>query len=53
MKTTVDNLLIERQKMEKTKKSKGKGKAKLKIEGENNLLSEYGDYVYDEYNDFM
>lgn len=39
--------------MEKTKKSKGKGKAKLKIEGENNLLSEYGDYVYDEYTDFM
>ncbi|EFN87448.1 eukaryotic translation initiation factor 3 subunit J [Harpegnathos saltator] len=56
VKTTIDNLLIEKQKMEKSdkaKKSKGKGKAKLKIEGENNLLSEYGDYVYDEFNDFM
>lgn len=56
MKTTVDNLLIEKQKMEKSdkgKKNKGKGKAKLKIEGDNNLLSNYGDYVYDEFNDFM
>ncbi|XP_012539547.1 eukaryotic translation initiation factor 3 subunit J [Monomorium pharaonis] len=53
VKVVVDNLLIEKQKMEKTKKSKGKGKAKLKIEGDNTLLSEYGDYVYDEYDDFM
>lgn len=56
MKTIVDNLLIEKQKIEKgekAKKSKGKGKAKLKIEGDNTLLSEYGDYVYDEYDDFM
>ncbi|XP_032673762.1 eukaryotic translation initiation factor 3 subunit J [Odontomachus brunneus] len=56
VKTTIDNLLIEKQKMEKSdkaKKTKGKGKAKLKIEGDNNLLSEYGDYVYGEYDDFM
>ncbi|KAL6260970.1 hypothetical protein P5V15_008497 [Pogonomyrmex californicus] len=56
VKTLVDNLLIEKQKMEKgekAKKNKGKGKAKLKIEGDNTLLSEYGDYVYDEYDDFM
>ncbi|XP_011685864.1 PREDICTED: eukaryotic translation initiation factor 3 subunit J isoform X2 [Wasmannia auropunctata] len=56
VKNIVDNLLIEKQKMEKgdkAKKSKGKGKAKLKIEGDNTLLSEYGDYVYDEFNDFM
>ncbi|XP_011869840.1 PREDICTED: eukaryotic translation initiation factor 3 subunit J [Vollenhovia emeryi] len=56
VKTIVDNLLIEKQKMEKgdkAKKNKGKGKAKLKIEGDNTLLSEYGDYVYDEFNDFM
>lgn len=56
VKTTVDNLLIEKQKMEKSdksKKNKGKGKAKLKIEGDNNLLSEYGDYVYGEFDDFM
>lgn len=56
MKATVDNLLIEKQKMEKadkTKKTKGKGKAKLKIERDNNSLSDFGDYVYDEYDDFM
>lgn len=56
VKTMVDNFLIEKQKIEKGdkgKKSKGKGKAKLKIEGENTLLSEYGDYVYGDYNDFM
>ncbi|RLU15147.1 hypothetical protein DMN91_012141 [Ooceraea biroi] len=56
VKTTVDNLLIEKQKIEKgdkAKKNKGKGKAKLKIEGDNTLLSEYGDYVFDEYDDFM
>lgn len=52
----IDNLLIEKQrieKAEKAKKNKGKGKAKLKIEGDNTLLSEYGDYVYDDYDDFM
>ncbi|KMQ96555.1 eukaryotic translation initiation factor 3 subunit j [Lasius niger] len=56
VKTIVDNLFIEKQKMEKgdkAKKNKGKGKAKLKIEGDNTLLSEYGDYVYDEFDDFM
>ncbi|XP_076659635.1 eukaryotic translation initiation factor 3 subunit J [Halictus rubicundus] len=56
VKTMIDNLLIEKQKVEKgdkAKKNKGKGKAKLKIEGENALLSEYGDYVYDDYDDFM
>ncbi|CAL7950888.1 unnamed protein product [Xylocopa violacea] len=56
VKTMVDNLLIEKQKIEKgekAKKNKGKGKAKLKIEGDNTLLSEYGDYVYDDYDDFM
>ncbi|XP_020280221.1 eukaryotic translation initiation factor 3 subunit J [Pseudomyrmex gracilis] len=56
VKTVIDNLLIEKQKIEKgekAKKTKGKGKAKLKIEGDNTLLSEYGDYVYDDYDDFM
>ncbi|KAG9434240.1 eukaryotic translation initiation factor 3 subunit J [Apis mellifera carnica] len=56
VKTLIDNLLIEKQrieKAEKAKKNKGKGKAKLKIEGDNTLLSEYGDYVYDDYDDFM
>ncbi|XP_076234094.1 eukaryotic translation initiation factor 3 subunit J [Calliopsis andreniformis] len=55
VKTMVDTLLIEKQKIEKGDKTKkkGKGKAKLKIEGDNTLLSEYGDYVYDEYDDFM
>lgn len=41
------------EKGDKAKKNKGKGKAKLKIEGDNTLLSEYGDYVYDEFDDFM
>ncbi|XP_033189198.1 eukaryotic translation initiation factor 3 subunit J [Bombus vosnesenskii] len=56
VKTLIDNLLIEKQKIEKgekAKKNKGKGKAKLKIEDDNTLLSEYGDYVYDDYDDFM
>ncbi|XP_017891375.1 eukaryotic translation initiation factor 3 subunit J [Ceratina calcarata] len=56
VKTMIDNLFIEKQKIEKgdkTKKNKGKGKAKLKIEGDNTLLREYGDYVYDECDDFM
>lgn len=56
VKTLIDNLLIEKQRIEKgekAKKNKGKGKAKLKIEGDNTLLSEYGDYVYDDYDDFM
>ncbi|XP_034938512.1 eukaryotic translation initiation factor 3 subunit J [Chelonus insularis] len=55
--TTINNLAIEKQKLEKGdkgKKSKGKGKAKLKIEGENSHLSEYDTYGYDnEYDDFM
>ncbi|XP_066597401.1 eukaryotic translation initiation factor 3 subunit J isoform X2 [Prorops nasuta] len=56
VKTVLENLAIEKQKMEKgdkAKKNKGKGKAKLKIEGENTLLNDYGDYVYDEFDDFM
>ncbi|XP_015114556.1 eukaryotic translation initiation factor 3 subunit J [Diachasma alloeum] len=57
IKTTVENLAIEKSKIEKGdkgKKSKGKGKAKLKIEGENTHLSEYGYDTYDnEYDDFM
>ncbi|XP_031831508.1 eukaryotic translation initiation factor 3 subunit J [Nomia melanderi] len=55
-KTMIDNLLIEKVKVEKgdkAKKNKGKGKAKLKIEGENTLLSEYSDYRYDDFDDFM
>ncbi|KAK0163099.1 hypothetical protein PV327_006808 [Microctonus hyperodae] len=53
----INNLAIERQKLEKGekgKKSKGKGKAKLKIEDENTHLNEYDSYAYDnEYDDFM
>lgn len=51
VKTLIDNLFIEKQKMEKGKKSKAKGKAKLKIEGDSVLLN--ADYVFDEYDDFM
>ncbi|XP_063977834.1 eukaryotic translation initiation factor 3 subunit J [Diachasmimorpha longicaudata] len=57
IKITMDNLAIEKSKIEKGdkgKKNKGKGKAKLKIEGENTHLSEYGYDTYDnEYDDFM
>ena len=38
LKTTIDNLYIEKQKIEKgdkSKKNKGKGKAKLKMDNEN------------------
>ena len=42
IKTTIDNLYLEKQKIEKgekTKKNKGKGKAKLKMDNENVSLS--------------
>jgi len=56
IKTTIDNLYLEKQKIEKgdkAKKSKGKGKAKLKMEGDN--LNQYSAYVddFDEFDDFM
>ena len=53
VKAMVDNLLVEKQKMEKGKKNKGKGKAKLNHRDDNSLLSEYDGYVYDDYDDFM
>ncbi|XP_046479902.1 eukaryotic translation initiation factor 3 subunit J isoform X1 [Neodiprion pinetum] len=57
VKTTIENLAIEKQKIEKGdkgKKNKGKGKAKLRVEGDNSHLNEYGDYGFDdEFNDFM
>ncbi|XP_043288796.1 eukaryotic translation initiation factor 3 subunit J [Venturia canescens] len=56
LKTTLENLAIEKSKLEKGDKGKkkGKGKAKLKIEGENTHLTEYDAYTYDnEYDDFM
>ncbi|GJQ79152.1 Adam [Trypoxylus dichotomus] len=54
IKNTIDNLYLEKQKIEKgdkAKKSKGKGKAKLKLDNEN----QYSAYVddYDEFDDFM
>ncbi|XP_067002591.1 eukaryotic translation initiation factor 3 subunit J [Anabrus simplex] len=53
LKTTVENMFLEKTKQEKgdkVKKNKGKGKAKLKVEGENQTL----DYFeYDDYDDFM
>lgn len=55
--TTINNLAIEKQKIEKGdkgKKSKGKGKAKLKLEGDNSHLNEYDSYSYDDnYDEFM
>ncbi|CAD6222472.1 GSCOCG00000982001-RA-CDS [Cotesia congregata] len=55
--TSINNLAIEKQKLEKGdkgKKNKGKGKAKLKLEGDNTHLNEYDSYTYDDnYDDFM
>lgn len=42
IKTTIDNLYLEKQKIEKgdkVKKNKGKGKAKIKVEGDNVSIS--------------
>lgn len=53
LKTTVENMFLEKTKVEKgdkLKKNKGKGKATLKVEGENETL---GYYEYDEFDDFM
>ncbi|EDO63938.1 AGAP006613-PA [Anopheles gambiae str. PEST] len=58
-KTTLDNLYLEKQKVEKgdkPKKTKGiKVKAKLRVEGENTTLNEYETKYddYDDYDDFM
>lgn len=57
IKTTIDNLYLEKQKIEKgdkSKKNKGKGKAKLRMEGDNQL-NQYSAYVddFDEFDDFM
>ncbi|XP_074037154.1 eukaryotic translation initiation factor 3 subunit J-like isoform X4 [Leptinotarsa decemlineata] len=57
IKNSIDNLYLEKQKVEKgdkAKKSKGKGKAKLRMEGDNqlSLLSAYTN-DYDEFDDFM
>jgi len=60
IKTTVDNLYLEKQKMEKgDKPKKGKGskvKARLRMEGDNTKLDDYVQQYtndYDEYDDFM
>ncbi|KAJ8924349.1 hypothetical protein NQ315_007145 [Exocentrus adspersus] len=56
IKNSLDNLFLEKQKIEKgdkVKKNKGKGKVKLKVEGENQL-SQLSAYVNDyDYEDFM
>ncbi|XP_026331702.1 eukaryotic translation initiation factor 3 subunit J-like [Hyposmocoma kahamanoa] len=56
IKTSVDNIYIEKQKAEKTTKkpAKGKGKAKLKLDNENSHLDPetYGTFE-DDYDDFM
>nr|AGM32166.1 eukaryotic translation initiation factor 3 subunit J [Coptotermes formosanus] len=57
LKTTVENMFLEKSKAEKgdkAKKSKGKGKVKLKVEGEHALVNEYTYGDYDDYDeDFM
>ncbi|XP_058126755.1 eukaryotic translation initiation factor 3 subunit J isoform X2 [Anopheles coustani] len=58
-KTTLDNLYLEKQKVEKgdkPKKTKGvKVKARLRVEGENSEINEYATKYddFDEYDDFM
>jgi len=54
IKNTLDNLYLEKQKIEKgekSKKNKGKGKAKLKMDDGNPLSAYVNDY--DDYDDFM
>ncbi|CAG9764090.1 unnamed protein product [Ceutorhynchus assimilis] len=58
IKNALDNLYLEKQKIEKgdkAKKNKGKGKAKLKLEGDNQLSAYVNDYTndFDDYDDFM
>lgn len=57
LKTTVENMFLEKSKVEKgdkAKKNKGKGKVKLRVEGENALVNEYSAYGdLDDYDDFM
>lgn len=59
LKTTVENMFLEKSKLEKgekAKKNKGKGKVKLRVEGENvssaTLVNDYYN-EYDEFDDFM
>ncbi|XP_065168514.1 eukaryotic translation initiation factor 3 subunit J [Atheta coriaria] len=55
IRNTIDNLYLEKQKVEKgdkTKKNKGKGKVKLKVE-DSNQYSAYAVDQYDDYDDFM
>ncbi|EFA06707.1 eukaryotic translation initiation factor 3 subunit J [Tribolium castaneum] len=54
IKNTLDNLYLEKQKIEKgekSKKNKGKGKAKLRLDDGNPLSAYVNDY--DDYDDFM
>lgn len=57
LKTTIENMFLEKSKVEKgdkAKKNKGKGKVKLKVEGEHALVNEYSAYGdLDDYDDFM
>ncbi|GAB0099684.1 Eukaryotic translation initiation factor 3 subunit J [Sergentomyia squamirostris] len=57
VKTTVDNLYTEKQKMEKEKSKKGgkaKSRAKLRYDGDTqSKITDYGYEEYDEFDDFM
>jgi len=57
IKTTVDNLYLEKQKMEKGDKPKKKAatkvKARLRIEGDDDYSSRAGAFEADDYDDFM
>ncbi|XP_008486813.1 eukaryotic translation initiation factor 3 subunit J-like [Diaphorina citri] len=52
----LDNMYIEKQKLEKgdKPKKKGKGKAKLKVEGDGAVFDEYSAYSIDDtFDDFI
>ncbi|CRK96438.1 CLUMA_CG009854, isoform A [Clunio marinus] len=57
IKTTVDNLFIEKQKIEKgdkpKKKPAAKIKARLRMEGDDDFMTRAGAYEADDYDDFM
>ncbi|XP_059479654.1 eukaryotic translation initiation factor 3 subunit J [Neocloeon triangulifer] len=56
LKNTIDNLHLEKTKIEKGDKAKkkgGKGKAKLRVEGESAIVDEYSAYDVEEFDDFI
>ncbi|XP_049762605.1 eukaryotic translation initiation factor 3 subunit J [Schistocerca cancellata] len=55
LKNTIENMFLEKSKIEKGDKAKkkGKGKAKLRVEGDNTIVNEYSAYADYDYDDFI